>query len=217
MFLWSAGAAALLSIPLVVLVPGSVPLVYLALLGLPANGPISPILPTAFEPLIMEVAKHQTVLAVATTALGVVLYVEFLNWHLYAWVLNWDRFAPLRRRRWVQRSVEWFSRSPFLTVVVFAFTPLPFWVGRCLAILNRYPLARFLAAAAIGRWPRYVIYAWAGDVLQVPSLVLLAIALGTAVILVGWRLSRGQRVLADAILDAPPEGARAGAEPRETA
>ena len=200
-FIWSAGAAGLVAIPLVQAVPGSVPLVWLALLGLPANGPLSPIMPTAFEPLIMEAARHQHVVAVALAALGTALYAEVLNWHLYRWTLSWDRFTTFRDRPWVRRAVAYFARQRFVTVVVFAFTPLPFWIVRCLAILEGYQLSRFLVATAVGRLPRYLFYAWAGALLKLPSVLLAAVALGTAVVLVAWRLGRGQRVLADTVLD----------------
>jgi uncharacterized membrane protein YdjX (TVP38/TMEM64 family) len=164
------------------------------------------VLPTAFEPLLMEAARYQTVPAVALTALGVALYAEFLNWHIYAWVLSWERLATVRDRPWVRRAVLWFARWRFGTVVTFAFTPLPFWVVRCVAILEGYDVRRFLLAAAIGRLPRYLLYAWAGAALQVPSVLLLVVALGTGVLVIAWRFWRGIPVLADVVLTPPPAG-----------
>lgn len=203
----STGAAALAGIPLVLFVPASVPLVWLVLVGLLASGPLSPVLPTAFEPLLMEAARYQTLWAVALTALGVAVYSEFINWHIYAWVLSWDRFASLQQRTWVQRAVRGFARWRFGTVVVFAFTPLPFWVVRCVAILEGYSLRRFLLALAVGRLPRYTLYAWAGAALQIPTVWLLAVALGTAVLVIAWRWGRGVPVLADTVLAPPAEDA----------
>lgn len=200
----STGVAALIGIPVVLFVPGSVPLVWLVLVGLPANGPLSPVLPTVFEPMLMEAARYQAVVPVALAALSVALYTEYLNWHLYAWVLSWERFAALRERRSVRRAVAGFARWPFGTVVTFAFTPLPFWVVRCVAILEGYDVRRFLFAGALGRLPRYLLYAWAGAALKVPSVWLLAVAVGTAVLVIAWRLGRGVPVLADTVLAPPP-------------
>ena len=51
----SAGVAALLGIPTIIIYPRSIPLVWLAVLSIPANSPLSPIIPAAFEPLIYVV------------------------------------------------------------------------------------------------------------------------------------------------------------------
>lgn len=191
----------MLGIPTVILFPGLVPLVWLAVVSLPTNSPLSPILPTAFEPVIMEAAKYERAIWVTLVALGCYLYMEYLNWHAYAWVLSWERFSPLKSRSWVRRSLEHFARSPAATVAVFAFTPLPFWVARCLAILHRYPVSRFMWATAIGRFPRLFLYAWIGEKLRVPTLLLLAVIVAGAVWVIGWRWARGQPVLADTVLE----------------
>ena len=184
--------------------PGAIPLIWLTVLGIPANSPLSPVLPTAFEPLIIEAAKFASPLAVSLTALGVYMYTEYVNWHLYAWVLHGEKAAWLRRQRWVERSVGYFARAPFASVVVFAFTPLPFWAVRGLAILRGYSLRAFLVATALGRWPRFFLYAWLGYTLHVPALVLVLVIVAGGVTVFGLRLARGQEVLAETVLDASP-------------
>ena len=195
LFIRATALVALLGIPTVVLFPRLVPLVWLAVISIPTNSPFSPLLPTAFEPVIMEAAKYEKALWVTLVALGAYMYMEYLNWHVYTWALDWHRFAALRERRWVRRSVEYFARAPFTTVVVFAFTPLPFWVARLLAILYRYPLGRFLTATAVGRLPRLYLYAWLGELLKVPTVLLVAVIVGGAAVVVAGRLSRGERIL----------------------
>jgi hypothetical protein len=195
LFLHATGVVALLGIPIVVFAPGSVTLVWLAVLSLPANSPLSPVIPTAFEPLIMEAAKWERVWAVTLVATAAYMYMEYVNWHVYSWVLGWDRLAGLRERATVRWGIKHFARSPFWTVVVFAFTPLPFWVVRSLAILHRYPLRPFLVATAAGRLPRILFYAWFGGLVHVPTWMLLSLIFGTAVIVIVGRLIRGQPVL----------------------
>ena len=56
LILRATGLAGLLGIALVLLVPSSAVLVWFAVMSLPANGPLSPLIPVAFEPLIMEAA-----------------------------------------------------------------------------------------------------------------------------------------------------------------
>lgn len=202
-FLRGTVVAALLGAVLAFALPAAIPLVWLTVLGIPANSPLSPVLPTAFEPLIIQAGKFASPLAVSLTALGVYMYTEYVNWYLYAWVLQGDRAGWLRRQRWVERSVAYFARAPFVSIVVFAFTPLPFWAVRGLAILRRYSLRSFLLATAIGRWPRFFLYAWLGYELHVPAIVLVLVIVGGAATVFATRWARGQDVLADTVLDAP--------------
>ncbi|HEX2449730.1 MAG TPA: VTT domain-containing protein, partial [Gemmatimonadales bacterium] len=181
------GLAGLVGIALVLLVPGSAVLVWFAVMSLPANGPLSPLIPAAFEPLIMEAAKYEHPLAVTAVGLAVYMLTEYVNWYIYAWALSRERLAGVGNGRWVRWGIDRFSRAPFTTTVVFAFTPLPFWVARCLAILNGYPIGRFMLATAVGRFPRILIYAWLGAVLRVPTVVLAAVLVGSLLLAVPWQ------------------------------
>jgi uncharacterized membrane protein YdjX (TVP38/TMEM64 family) len=176
-------------------------LVWLAVFAVPANSPLSPVIPAGFEPLIIEAAKHAPVLSVTLVALGAYMYMEYLNWHVYAWVLGTKVFGGVREHRWVRRGIDWFARAPFWTVIFFAVTPLPFWAIRSVAILGAYSLARFMAATAIGRFPRILFYAWVGAVFRIPTWILIAVIVGTAAAVIVPRLVRHQRVLADPVLD----------------
>lgn len=209
-FLRATALVGLLGIPILLFVPNSVPLVWLAVVSLPANSPLSPLLPTFFEPLIIEAVKWSSIWAVTLVACAGYMYMEYLNWHVYAWVLNWDRLAGLHARPAVRWGVRLFARSPFWMVVIFAFTPLPFWAGRTLAILHRYPLHRFMVATAIGRVPRWLFYAWVGDLVRVPTWILAAVIVVPAAIVIGGRLLRGEALLAEtsAVAAAGPEPLR---------
>jgi len=197
LFLRAAAAVALLGIPVVLLLPQSVTLVWLAVLSLPANTPLSPILPTAFEPLIMEAAKYEGAVAVTLVATAAYMYMEYVNWRVYAWVLSWDRLQGLKSRRSVRWGVESFGKWPFWTVVVFAFTPLPFFVVRALAILHHYSVRWFMAATVLGRMPRIFLYAWFGGLVRVPTWILVTIVVGATATVVASRLVRGEPLLAE--------------------
>ncbi len=185
LFLRATGLGALCGIFLVVLFPELVPLVWLALVAIPANSPLSPVFPTTFEPLIMEAAKHQPAIRVALVALGSYLITEYVNWRTYSWVLGQRRLQAVRSRPWVRVAVSSFGRYPAAAVSLFAFAPLPFWVARSLAIMGGYPLGRFLAATAAGRFPRFLLYAWLGEALRLPAALLFAIViLGSAGVVV---------------------------------
>ncbi len=207
-FLRATGAVGLLGIPVVLFVPGSVALVWLAVLSIPANSPLSPVLPTLFEPLIIEAAKWSPVWAVTLVATAGNLYMEYVNWHVYTWVLGWRRLAAFRSRPSVRWGVRLFARSPFWMIVIFAFTPAPFWAGRALAVLHGYPLPRFLGATLVGRVPRWALYAWIGERLDVPLWVIIAVIVLPALAIIGVRLVRGEPLL-EQTLPTPPAGRRA--------
>jgi uncharacterized membrane protein YdjX (TVP38/TMEM64 family) len=201
----SAGVAALLGIPIIIIFPRSIPLVWLAVLSIPANSPLSPIIPAAFEPLIMEAAKYERAIWVTLVAVSAYMYMEYLNWHAYSWVLSRRALKGLREHRLIQRSLRYFAFAPFGTVVFFAITPMPFWAIRTLAILDGYPIRKFMPATAIGRFPRLFLYAWLGAVFRIPTLVLVGVIFGTAGAVIAYRLLRGKRLLSDTVIDSAEE------------
>jgi uncharacterized membrane protein YdjX (TVP38/TMEM64 family) len=175
--------------------PDYAALVWLAVVGLPANGPLGPLLPTAFEPLMMEAVKYHPPLQVALVSLAVYMYMEYLNLHIYRWILSFEKLEKLRSNRYTQQAVRYFGKKPFATTMAVAALPLPFWIVRCLAILQKYDVKRYMLATLIGRLPRLYAYAWVGEKLLLPRWVLAGIAVGGAVALVGWRLIRGKKIL----------------------
>jgi membrane protein YqaA with SNARE-associated domain len=187
----STGVIALLGIPLTIAFPRLVPLIWLAVVSLPASGPLGPIMPAALEPVVMEAAKYEKPIWVTLVALSTYVYMEYLNWHIYRWVLDRDLLSRFRDHRRVRTAVRYFARYPFATTVVAAATPFPCWVIRVLAVLHGYPMRPYLIAIAIGRFPRIYLYAWLGGFLQIPTVVLLAVVVGsTAVVLVHRFVSR---------------------------
>lgn len=197
----ATGLVALLGIPVVVFFPQATPLVWFAVAAIPANSPLSPITPVAFEPLIMEAAKHSAAIEVTLVGLGAYMYMEYLNFHLYKWVLERRRLQRFKEHKWVKRALRGFSRAPAVVILVFAFTPLPFWTVRILAIYRKYSVARFMAATAVGRLPRIFIYAWLGERLMVPSVLLVAAAVGATAVVVAIKLAKRQALIHDEVLD----------------
>ncbi|MBE0592258.1 MAG: VTT domain-containing protein [Gemmatimonadales bacterium] len=190
----STAVIALLGYPLTFAFPRLIPLIWLAIVSLPASGPLGPIMPAALEPVVMEAAKYERPIWVTLVALTTYVYMEYLNWHIYRWVLDRDLLSRFRDHRRVRTAVRYFARYPFATTVIAAATPFPCWVIRVLAVLHGYPLRPYLIAIAIGRFPRIYLYAWLGGFLRIPTVVLLAVVVGsTAVVLVHRLVSRRRR------------------------
>jgi len=197
----ATGLVALIGIPIVVFFPQVTPLVWFAVAAIPANSPLSPITPVAFEPLIMEAAKHSPAIQVTFVGLAAYMYMEYLNFYLYKWVLERRQLQRFKEHKWVKRAIVAFSRAPAVAILVFAFTPLPFWTIRILAIYRKYSVPRFMIATAVGRLPRIFIYAWLGERLMVPSFLLIAAAVGATVTVVAIKLAKKQALIHDEVLD----------------
>ena len=70
-------------------------------------------------------------------------------------------------------------------------------------MLRGYPIGRFMAATAIGRFPRFFMYAWLGSALSVPTWALVVVIVGGAAVAIGLRLLKHQPILADSVVDGP--------------
>jgi uncharacterized membrane protein YdjX (TVP38/TMEM64 family) len=113
--------------------------------------------------------------------------------------------AGLRGSRVVRWGIDRFAVAPMTTVIFFAVTPLPFWVVRSLAILREYSISRFMIATAIGRFPRFFLYAWLGATLSVPTYIIVAVIVLGALVAVGAKIAKGEAILGDTVFDAVPK------------
>ena len=152
------------------------------------NGPLAPLLPATYEPILMVEGRVHPPLVVALVGVAAILWVEFLNYHLYRLAvlhpkLDRARFSPL-----VRRTVALFEKSPFFAIWLCAWSPLPYWAVRILAPLTRYPMWRYLLATFLGRAPRLWFFAALGPVVPVSTqllatgvIVMLAVAIGITI------------------------------------
>jgi membrane protein YqaA with SNARE-associated domain len=79
--------------------------------------------------------------------------------------------------RWLGWVRTRFRRAPFAVIALSGLSPLPFFPFKALAFAERYPVAPYLGAVALGRLPRYLLLAWLGHIIRVPSWVFVAVAL----------------------------------------
>jgi membrane protein YqaA with SNARE-associated domain len=201
----STGAIALVGIPLALSFPRLIPLIWLAVVSLPASGPLGPVMPAALEPLVMEAAKYEKAIWVTLVALSTYVYMEFLNWHIYRWVLHRDMLSGFRNHRRVQTAVKYFAKYPFLTTMIGAATPFPCWVIRVLAVLHAYPIRPYLVAIGIGRFPRIYLYAWLGAWLRVPTWALVTVIVGSTAVVLVWRFVKKRRAAPPAPVSTTPD------------
>jgi membrane protein YqaA with SNARE-associated domain len=182
--LYCCGGAALTSVTVWWLFPGSEELAVFAWLMFLTSGPFSTFLPSASEPILLAFGKLYPPLLLALLGVAAIALVEWLNYRVFGAVLLARRMEKVRSARVTGWVMRWFEIQPFGTVVIAALTPIPFWLARCCAVISHYPMPRFIVATAIGRFPRIWLIAAAGTLLPVSSTAILTVG-GVLVLVAG--------------------------------
>ncbi len=179
----ASGAVALAGIFLVSFVPTVGELAVLVSLTLFVNGPYSMFLPTAHEPILIVFGRLYPPALVAALATGGTVAAEYVDYRVYTALLSVSGLRRLPESRLGRLVGSWFRAQPFLTVFLCALTPIPFWIARIMAAMTRYRKRRYLAAVALGRFPRQWFYASVGGLLPLTNGQILAIGLVATLIL----------------------------------
>lgn len=188
------GAMALLGIVWSLLNPTVAAFTPLVLYTLWANGPHSPVLQGAYEPVLLLYGQLFSPLLVAAVGTAAIVLIESVNYRVYGKARDTRALRNLTGRRSVQHVTRMFARTPFLAIVICAIGIVPYWIARCLSVLSDYPLGRHLAATAVGRFARLWVIAALGAPLALPRSVLLgamvlSLVIATALWLLGRRAS----------------------------
>jgi uncharacterized membrane protein YdjX (TVP38/TMEM64 family) len=141
------------------------------------HGPASPLLPAAFEPVLMAYGRSHSPVLIALVAVLTSVGMESVNYLGYGYLLRSRRLGRVRETS--ARLTALFARRPFLVCLLVAATPLPDWSARVLGAFARYPARRYLLAFALGRVPKFWLLATLGHALDPSGLVLLTIAAGS--------------------------------------
>lgn len=157
------------------------------------NGPLAPLLPATYEPVLMVTGRAHAPWLVALVGIAGTLYVEYLNYYLYRAAILHPRVEAARQSRLVRATVRLFGKAPFFCVWLCAWSPLPYWAVRFLAPLAGYPVRPYLVATFLGRAPRLWFFAALGLVVPIPTSWLVAataLMIGLAVLTVARRRRR---------------------------
>jgi uncharacterized membrane protein YdjX (TVP38/TMEM64 family) len=201
--------------------PAAVGIVGFVVVTIWVNGPLGMFMPATYEPILMLFGRLYPPVVVGVAGIAGTLYVEFLNYHLYARVLRARSLTGFRENPVVERLVPLFDRAPFFTVWLCSWSPLPYWAVRILAPLAGYSVPRYLAATLLGRFPRLWFFAALGA-LPIPNrllipVVLVAVALALALVFARPLLRRVRVLLVRRragghrrVLSTPPEEVACG-------
>lgn len=170
--IWGSAAIALFALYSAMRWPQVAGLVEFLGVTIVVNGPLSPLFPATYEPVLMLAGRSYPPFVVAVVGTAGTLYIEFINYYIYRFAVLHPRLERARGTFWVRKSVQLFRRCPFFAIWLMALTPLPYWVARILGPLTRYPIQRYLLATFLGRFPRLWFYAALGLWIPVPATVL---------------------------------------------
>jgi membrane protein YqaA with SNARE-associated domain len=134
-----------------------------------------------FESAWLRVA---TVALLGTTA---TMMANLNEYHVFGYLLRAGLGDRIRRTHVYRWAIRWFDVSPFQTLTLMAFIPIPVDFVRWLAILRRYPRWRFAAAYWLGRLPRYALLAGISVALRLSMWEIILIQIGIVAVL-GARL-----------------------------
>ncbi|HUC34685.1 MAG TPA: VTT domain-containing protein [Gaiellaceae bacterium] len=160
------------------------------------HGPWSPLLPAAYEPVLLLFGKLYPPLLIAVVGAVLSVVMEAINYRVYDWMAGWRRLETFRQKAVQGRLVHLFERRPFLVVWLFAVSPVPDWAARVLAVLAEYPIRRYLLAFLLGRIPKFWAFAALGEALPLSDRTVLigAIAVTGLFLVIGlWKAKDEQR------------------------
>jgi membrane protein YqaA with SNARE-associated domain len=145
--------------------------IYLAFYSIPANAAIS-FFP--HEPVLIYFGKFANLwLAAAAATVGTVV-AGVMDHTVFVPLLNHRTVIAYKDKKLYRRSIDYFLKYPFATLVVAGFTPIPFFPFKFLSFSIHYPLKKYLAALVVARYPRYLLLAWLGAVTNIPNWLLFA-------------------------------------------
>jgi len=103
-----------------------------------------------------------TFFAIIPTVTG--CYIDYL---ILSSILNHKRLDSIKDNIIYKKALKYFNKFPFITILVAAFSPVPFYPIRLLSISSKYSANRYASAVLIGRIPRYLILALGGKILKI--------------------------------------------------
>lgn len=112
-------------------------------------------------PIAFTAKVFHPILVSAVGALGTCV-ANMNDYAILGWLFHHHRVKKIRDIQTYRKLLGFFDRYAFLTLSIAAFLPFPIDVIRMLAISRAYPYPKYLCAAFVGRFPRYLLIAYLG-------------------------------------------------------
>lgn len=148
------------------------------------------VLSLPLAPATLLAAKTSPALAVALCATVAAAAAAMFDWHFMRRAFRLQALDRLRKHRLFLKAERWATVAPFLTTAAFAGFPVPFTIVRVLMPLSGYPISRYVAAVALGRFPRIFVIATFGEFVEIPDKVLIVLLVAGVVMAAVGALAR---------------------------
>lgn len=144
------------------------------------------------EPIIFYFSKYFSPLSVTLGALLGTLFAEYLNYMLVKMFFKIPKLVDLKNHRTFKNATYYFLKLPFVSLVIAAITPVPFYPFRIIVPVSEYSLAKYLLALIVGRTPRFYILAYFGYSIPLPNeIIIVLFILFFAVSVLYWFRRKG--------------------------
>jgi membrane protein YqaA with SNARE-associated domain len=127
------------------------------------------------EPIIFYFSKYFSPLSVTLVTLLGTLFAEYLNYMLVKMFFKLPKVDDLRNHRTFKKATDYFLKLPFVSLVIAAITPIPFYPFRIIVPASEYPLTKYLLALIVGRTPRFYILAYFGYSIPLPNKIIIVL------------------------------------------
>jgi len=127
------------------------------------------------EPILLYFSKFYPPLIVTLVAIAGTTITEIFNYSIFKFVTDTSLFQRIKFGKTIKKLIEIFKKAPFLTLLLVAFTPIPFYPFRFLVVLSKYPLWKYILAIILARTPRFFLLAALGHTFKIPNSILVAL------------------------------------------
>jgi uncharacterized membrane protein YdjX (TVP38/TMEM64 family) len=173
-----AGLSALL-VTLAVLLPGARLLIAFFAYTATLN---SGLIPFPTMTVAVFLGKSYSPFLVAAVGASGSAIASVIIYYLLTGLAKRERMRRIKDNGFVRSWQALTRKSPFLSLALFNFIPLPIEPARFSAILNKYSIARYVTAISLGRFARYFLLAALGEAFRIPNSVLLVLTVALVVV-----------------------------------
>ncbi len=135
-------------------------------------------LPLPTPPIVVGMGKYYDPWFVALIGGIASCIAALIDYLAVSLIMRYKNIQKMQQKKWYLTYRDFFQKVAFVTLVITAFTPLPFDPAKFLAITSKYDKCKYTIAIFVGRTPRYFILAELGSTFEIPiSILVLAFVL----------------------------------------
>jgi membrane protein YqaA with SNARE-associated domain len=126
--------------------------------------------PLPYDGAVVYLGSRHSLPLIGLTAVAATVLIEVWNMELLARLLAREGTRGFREHRVTQRTLSWYRKAPFWSLVVTCVLPIvPHYPMRLLVVLAGYPQWKYQLSVILGRGARYVGLATLGVVVPIPG------------------------------------------------